>query len=56
MNTNTASHFDIDCPWCSGPMEAATESHVGDALACPACSIVVDLAADPVAVPVALAA
>jgi hypothetical protein len=55
MNTNTASDFDIDCPWCSGPMETATESHPA-ALSCPTCSIVVELAPDPVARPVALAA
>ena len=56
MNTNTPFDFDIDCPWCAGPMTAAAESHAGDALACATCSIVVELAPDPIDTRIALAA
>jgi hypothetical protein len=56
MNTNTAFDFDIDCPWCSGPMATTSESNPVAALTCPTCSIVIELAPDPVTVPVALAA
>jgi hypothetical protein len=56
MNTKTSLDFDIDCPWCAGPMTAATDSHGGDALGCATCSIVVELAPDPIDAGVALAA
>jgi hypothetical protein len=56
MDTNTASDIAIDCPWCAGPMETATESQFGDALTCRGCSIVVDLAPAGVTVPASLAA
>ena len=56
MKTHTDSDFDIDCPWCSGPLTTTTDGHAGDAFACATCSIVVELASDPVAVTIALAA
>jgi hypothetical protein len=53
MNTT----HDFECPWCTGAMTLATETAAeGDTLACVACSIVVELAPDPVADRVALAA
>lgn len=53
MNTD----IDIDCPWCSGAMTFAAEAReAGDSLACATCSIVVELAPDPVTEPVARAA
>jgi len=55
MKTHLELDFDIDCPWCSGPMTAASDG-AGDSLACPTCSIVVELAADPSTASVALAA
>jgi hypothetical protein len=48
---------DVECPWCSGTMTLATEiTAAGDTLACETCSIVVELAPDPVTAPIALAA
>jgi len=48
---------DFECPWCTGAMTLATEtSTAGDTLACETCSIVVEMAPDPVADRVALAA
>jgi len=54
MKTDT----EFDCPWCAGAMAStdATIEGARDALACPTCSIVVELAPDPVTVPIARAA
>ena len=51
MNTE----FEPDCPWCSGPMTVVADPS-SDTLACPTCSIVVELAPDPVAREIARAA
>ena len=50
--------FDIECPWCAGHLVALdlAMGDAGEALACSACSIVVELAPDPVTAPIALAA
>ena len=52
------TELEFDCPWCTGQLVSVegTTGPVGDALACPTCSIVVELASDPVSLPVALAA
>ena len=53
MKTDT----DFECPWCAGAMTLATETAIaGDTLACPTCSIVVELAPAPIADLVVLAA
>ena len=52
------TEHEFDCPWCSGHMVALDVAlgDAGEALACSTCSIVVELAPDPVTAPVALAA
>jgi hypothetical protein len=51
------TELELDCPWCSGPMTVASDTPgVGDTVACATCSIVVDMAPDPIADRVALAA
>ncbi len=54
MKTDT----EFDCPWCAGTMASSDDTieGAGDLFACPACSIVVELAPDPVTVPIARAA
>ena len=49
------TEFELDCPWCSGSMtiDADTSS---DTAACATCSIVVDMAPEPITEHVALAA
>ncbi len=48
---------DLECPWCTGAMTLATETATaGDAFACETCSIIVELAPDPMADRLALAA
>jgi hypothetical protein len=49
------TEFEPDCPWCSGPMTVAADTS-SDAVSCPTCSIVVELAADPAVREIALAA
>jgi len=49
------TEFEPDCPWCSGPMTIAADTS-SDTVACATCSIVVELAADPAAREIALAA
>ena len=44
---------DLDCPWCEGSLRLADDM---TEVACDECSIRVELAADPVAERVALAA
>ncbi len=52
------TELEFDCPWCTGRLVSADSATgpVGEALACPTCSIVVELAPDPVSMPVARAA
>ena len=54
MKTDT----ELDCPWCADTMVSidAIDRGAGDSFACPTCSIVDELAPDPVSVPIALAA
>ena len=49
------TEFELDCPWCSGSMTIAADTS-SDTAACATCSIVVEMAPDPVADVVALAA
>lgn len=44
----------VECPWCAG--QATIEVADRDAFVCAGCSIEVELAPDPAAVPVAQAA
>ena len=49
------TEFELDCPWCSGSMTFAADMS-NDTAGCATCSIVVEMAPDPIADPVALAA
>ena len=44
----------VECPWCAGP--ASVEVAEGDVFECSRCAIRLEIAPDPIAEPVALAA
>jgi len=49
------TEFELDCPWCPGSLTIAADTS-SDEAACVTCSIVVDMAPEPIAEHVALAA